>query len=100
MTTNKRIVYAQFRYFAAQIAAHHVYVLKLILLKRKKFIELFDPEIPERADSSIVGCGELCRELRIENTLMDEKGNEEKKNGAPVEVTIEADAKDTEAKSG
>jgi hypothetical protein len=32
---------------------------------------------------------------------MDEKGNEVKsKHGAPVEVTIEADAKDTEAKSG
>ena len=66
----------------------------------RKIIELSDPEIPERADSSIVGCGELCRELRIENTLMDEKGNEVKKNGAPVEVTLAADAKDTEAKSG
>jgi hypothetical protein len=32
---------------------------------------------------------------------MDEKGSEVKsKNGAPVEVTIEAHAKDTEAKSG
>ena len=67
----------------------------------RKVIELSDPEIPERADSSIDGCGERCRELRIENTLTDEKGNQVKsKNGAPVEVTIEADAKDTEAKSG
>jgi hypothetical protein len=43
----------------------------------------------------------LNRELRTDSTLADEKGNAVNfEQGAPVEVTMEADAKDTEAKSG
>jgi len=42
----------------------------------------------------------LYQEIRIENKLRDEEGNQVKlKPGAPVDVTIEAAAKDTE-KSG
>ena len=45
------------------------------------------------------GADELYREIRIENSLTDEKGNEvQLKQGAQVEVTVEADRNDTIAK--
>jgi hypothetical protein len=62
----------------------------------KKVIQPPHPDMPEKAEIAIEGCDELYREIRIENSLTDEKGNEVKlKKGAHVEVTIEADPKDT-----
>ena len=42
---------------------------------------------------------DLYKEIRIENALQDEDGNEVAlKEGAEVEVTVEADKKDTTGK--
>jgi hypothetical protein len=47
---------------------------------------------PEKAQISVEGAEHLYREIRIENTLQDEKGKEVAlKPGAHVEVTVEAD---------
>jgi hypothetical protein len=65
----------------------------------KKIIESPHPEIPEKAEIAIDGCDPLYQELRIENKLTDEKGNEVKlKEGAHIDVTLEADPKDTTPK--
>jgi hypothetical protein len=57
------------------------------------------PNEPEKAEIEIEGADELYKEIRIENTLTAENGKEVGlKLGAPVEVTIEADPKDTEPK--
>ena len=54
---------------------------------------------PEKAQITVEGADDLYREIRIENTLTDEKGNEVKlKPGATVEVTVEAEPKDTVSK--
>jgi len=46
----------------------------------------------EKAQISIEGADDLYREIRIENTLIDENGHEVRlKKGAEVEVTVEAD---------
>jgi len=67
--------------------------------KVKKIIASRHPEIPEKAEISIHDCDDLYRELRIDNSLTDGTGNEVKlKPGAEVEVTIEADKKDTTPK--
>ena len=50
------------------------------------------PAVPEKAEIAVEGADDLYKEIRIENTLTDEKGNEVKlKPGAEVEVTVEAD---------
>jgi len=65
----------------------------------KKIIESPYPEIAEKAEISIDGCEPLYQELRIENKLTDEKGNEVKlKQGAHIDVTVVADPKDTTPK--
>jgi hypothetical protein len=65
----------------------------------KKIIAPPHPDLPEKAEIAVDGADELYREIRIENTLTDEKGKEVKlKPGAHVDVTIEADPKDTVAK--
>jgi hypothetical protein len=65
----------------------------------KKIISPPHPDLPEKAEITVDGAEELYREIRIENTLTDEKGNEVKlKPGAQVEVTVEADPKDTVVK--
>jgi hypothetical protein len=65
----------------------------------KKIIKPVHPEMPEKAEIAVDGADELYREIRIENTLKDEQGNEVKlKPGAQVEVTVEAESKDTEVK--
>lgn len=65
----------------------------------KKIIAPPHPDLPEKAEIAVEGADELYREIRIENTLTDEKGNEVKlKPGAHVEVTVEANVKDTVAK--
>jgi hypothetical protein len=54
------------------------------------------PQVPEKAEITIEGADHLYQEIRIENVLKDEKGKMVKlKEGAQVEVTVEADPKDT-----
>ena len=66
----------------------------------QKIIHSPDPRIPEKAEIAIEGADELYKEIRIENTLTDGKGNEvELSQGAEVDVTVEADPKDTTAKA-
>jgi hypothetical protein len=51
---------------------------------------------PEKAQIAIQGGDDLYREIRIENKLAGEEGEEVKmKPGAHVTVTIEADPKET-----
>ena len=62
----------------------------------KKIIKSPFPEEPEKAEIAIEDADHLYREIRVENTLEDEKGKKVKlKQGAQVDVTIEADATDT-----
>jgi hypothetical protein len=66
----------------------------------EKIIKSPIPHEPEKAEISVDGADHLYREIRIENTLEDEKGKKVKlKVGAPVEVTVEADLKDTVPKN-
>lgn len=54
---------------------------------------------PEKAEIAVDGADHLYRELRIENTLHDEKGKAVKlKEGAEVDVVVEADASATAPK--
>jgi hypothetical protein len=65
----------------------------------KKIIKPVHPDLPEKAEIAVDGADELYREIRIENTLKDDQGNEvQLKAGAQVEVTVEADPKDTVTK--
>jgi hypothetical protein len=65
----------------------------------KKVIPPIHPSMPEKAEISVDGADELYREIRVENTLNDERGNEVSlKPGAEVQVTIEADADATKPK--
>lgn len=53
----------------------------------------------EKAEISVHGADDLYREIRIENTLENEAGEKVKlKEGAHVDVTVEADEKDTTPK--
>jgi uncharacterized protein YfaS (alpha-2-macroglobulin family) len=57
----------------------------------EKTITSPDPAEPEKAQINIEGGDPLYKEIRIENTLTDEDGEEVKlKEGAKVEVTVEA----------
>ena len=54
---------------------------------------------PEKAQILVEGADDLYREVRIENTLQQADGKQVSlKKGADVEVTIEADQKDTKPK--
>jgi len=65
-----------------------------------KVIPPIHPSLPEKAEISVEGADDLYREIRIENTLSGESGNEVSlKPGADVEVTIEADADATKPKN-
>jgi uncharacterized protein YfaS (alpha-2-macroglobulin family) len=56
--------------------------------------------ISEKAEIAVEGADHLYREIRIENKLTDEDGNEVKlKQGATVDVTVEAEATQTVRKS-
>lgn len=56
-------------------------------------------EEPEKAQIAVEGADELYKEIRVENTLQDEKGHPVRlKEGAEVEVTIEAEPEATEPK--
>ena len=65
----------------------------------EKIIKPVVPSEPEKAEIHIEGGEDLYREIRVNNVLKDEKGDEVAiKEGAPVNVTIEADKKDTTKK--
>jgi len=51
---------------------------------------------PEKAEIAVHGADDLYKEIRIENALTNNHGEEVSlKKGAQVEVTIEADPKET-----
>ena len=57
----------------------------------EKILPSVDPREPEKAQIAIHGAEPLYREVRIDNSLKDESGNEVKlKQGAEVDVTIQA----------
>ena len=65
----------------------------------EKIIPSPHPGEPEKAQIAIEDADDLYKEIRIENALQDEDGNEVAlKEGAEVEVTVEADKKDTTPK--
>ena len=58
----------------------------------EKIIKPMVPSQPEKAQIAVDGADDLYKEIRVENTLVDENGKEVKlKQGAKVEVTVEAD---------
>jgi uncharacterized protein YfaS (alpha-2-macroglobulin family) len=67
-------------------------------IKKPGYVEkiIKQPQGQEKAEISVQGADDLYREIRIENRLHDENGKEVKlKQGAHVEVIVEADDKDT-----
>ena len=65
----------------------------------EKIIAPVHPSMPEKAEIAVHGADELYQEIRIENTLTDEQGDEVRlKKGARVEVTVEAAAEATTSK--
>ncbi|MGB8733752.1 MAG: hypothetical protein WCC99_21040 [Candidatus Sulfotelmatobacter sp.] len=66
----------------------------------EKIIRPLEPSEAEKAQIAIEGADELYREIRVENSLTDENGNEVRlKKGASVEVTVEAPPEATSPKS-
>jgi len=66
----------------------------------EKIIPAVNSSEPEKAQISIEGADDLYREIRIENLLTDENGDEVRlKKGAEVDVTVEADAEATTPKN-
>jgi hypothetical protein len=64
----------------------------------EKIIKPPSPNEPEKAQISVEGADHLYRELRIQNTLIDDHGEKVRlKPGAEVEVTIAADPSDVAA---
>jgi len=60
--------------------------------KVEKIVESPRTGEAEKAQISVEGADTLYREIRIENTLINEHGDEVRlKQGAGVEVTVEAD---------
>ena len=58
----------------------------------KKIIPSPGPNQPEKAQSAVDGADQRHRDLRIENTLTDEHGDDVKlKKGARAELTVEAE---------
>jgi hypothetical protein len=61
--------------------------------------KILKPVVPgqqEKAEISVQGADELYREIRIDNTLTNADGETVAlKRGAEVDVTVEADPKDT-----
>jgi hypothetical protein len=65
----------------------------------EKIIKSPDPNKPEKAQIAVEGADDLYREIRIENTLTKENGEEVRlKEGAEVDVTIEAEPEATNPK--
>jgi hypothetical protein len=62
----------------------------------EKIIKPPHPSIPEKAQIAVESADHLYREIRIKNALTDQNGEQVRlKEGAQVEVTVEADPKDT-----
>jgi hypothetical protein len=62
----------------------------------EKIIKSPSPDVPDKAQITVEGADHLYRELRIENTLIDENGETvHLKEGAEVAVTIEVEAEAT-----
>lgn len=58
----------------------------------EKVIPPIDPREPEKAQIGVHGADHLYREIRVDNILKDSKGHDVSlKQGAEVEVTIQAD---------
>ena len=58
------------------------------------------PNDPEKAEIEVKGADDLYKEIRIENTLEDADGKKVKlKPGAKVDLTVEADPKETTPKT-
>jgi uncharacterized membrane protein len=67
----------------------------------EKIIKSPSPSEPEKAQIAVEGADHLYRELRIENALTDENGKKVSlKQGADVEVTIEAGPESTNTPRG
>ncbi|MFI5073219.1 MAG: hypothetical protein ACHP8A_20305 [Terriglobales bacterium] len=65
----------------------------------EKIIPSKGPSEPEKAQIAVESADDLYREIRIENTLQDAAGNAVGlKEGAEVDVTIEAEADATTPK--
>ena len=64
----------------------------------EKIVKSPFPGVPEKAQIAVEGAEDLYRELRIENNLTNENGEQVRlKSGAEVEVTIEAEPEATTA---
>jgi len=62
----------------------------------EKIIQSPYPGEPEKAQIAVEGADDLYKEIRVENTLTTEDGDEVRlKKGAQVEVKIEADPEAT-----
>jgi hypothetical protein len=67
--------------------------------KVEKIIKPLHPSQPEKVQIAIEGAEELYREIRVDNTLKTEDGQEVAlKQGAEVEVTVEAEPEATTSK--
>jgi predicted DNA-binding antitoxin AbrB/MazE fold protein len=65
----------------------------------EKLVKPMDPREPEKAQINIHDAEPLYQEIRIDNSLKDADGNDvQLKEGAEVEVHIEADVNATTAK--
>ena len=65
-----------------------------------KIIKSPFPDEPEKVQIAVEGADELYRELRIENKLTSENGEEVSlKKGAQVEITVEAEPEATVSKA-
>ena len=66
----------------------------------EKIIRSPSPDEPDKAQIAVEGADELYREIRIDNTLTNEDGEEVSlKPGARVDVTLEAETEATTPKS-
>jgi hypothetical protein len=66
----------------------------------EKIIKPAHPNLPEKAQIAIEGADDLYREIRIENVLRDEAGQQVAlKQGADVQVTVAAEPEATTAKT-
>jgi len=65
----------------------------------EKIIKPTHPSEPEKAQIAVEGADHLYKELRIENNLTDDEGNEVRlKQGAKVDVTVAAEPEATTSK--
>jgi hypothetical protein len=65
----------------------------------EKIIKNANPNAPEKAQIVVEGADHLYREIRIDNSLQNSKGEEVVlKPGAEVDITVEAPVEATEKK--